>query len=298
MIRHLLHHEIDKQAWDARLSRCAVPWWYGRSWVLDAAAPGWEALVDEATGAQMALPWRKRFGIAYLHQPFLLQRIGVFGGDPQAFLAAVPKRFRYADIYLNAGEMGSSDHAVRISEQQNFELDLNAGMDALRKGYSENMRRNLKKAAGTGLTYEPNAEVEEVLAFLIGSEQFKRWGVDARRIECMERLLRGAQVRGEGFAVSIRAGSELVSCAYFVKAGGRLIFLKGLANEQGRALRAMPLLIDRVIEAHSGAPLILDFAGSNDEDLARFYRGFGAQRAVYLRSVINRLPPLVRNLKP
>ena len=86
--------------------------------------------------------------------------------------------------------------------------------------------------------------------------------------------------------------------AYFVKAGGRLIFLKGLANEQGRNLRAMPMLIDRVIEAHAGASLILDFAGSNDEDLARFYRGFGAQRAVYLRSVINRLPPLVRNLKP
>ncbi len=298
MIRHLKHEEIDKRAWDVRLERCAIPWWYGRSWVLDAASPGWEALVDEATGAQMALPWRKRFGIAYLHQPFLLQRIGVFGGDPQAFLAAVPKRFRYADIYLNAGEVGSPDHTVRISEQQNFELDLNARIDALRKAYSENLRRNLKKAGGNELTDEPNADVEEVLSFLIGSEQFKRWGVDARRIACMQRIVRGAQERGDGFAVTVRAGRVLVAGAYFVKAGGRLIFLKGLANEQGRNLRAMPMLIDRVIEAHAGASLILDFAGSNDEDLARFYRGFGAQRAVYLRSVINRLPPLVRNLKP
>jgi hypothetical protein len=43
---------------------------------------------------------------------------------------------------------------------------------------------------------------------------------------------------------------------------------------------------------------VLDLAGSNDADLARFYGGFGAHRTVYLRAVINRLPPLVRNLKP
>lgn len=298
MIRHLRHAEIDKQAWDGRLERCATPRWYGRSWVLDAASPGWEALVDETTGAQLALPWRKRFGIAYLHQPFLLQRIGVFGGEPGPFLAAIPKRFRYADIYVNAGEVGTLDRTIRISEQQSFELDLNAGIDALRKGYSENLRRNLKKAAGAELTYEPRADVEEVLAFLTGSEQFKRWGVDARRIACMERLLRGAQERGEGFAVAVFVERTLVAGAYFVNAGGRLIFMKGLANQEGRNLRAMPLLIDRVIEAHASTPLVLDFAGSNDEDLARFYRGFGAQRAVYLRSVINRLPPLIRNLKP
>jgi len=298
MIRHLRHEEIDKQAWDARLGRCATPWWYGRSWVLDAASPGWEALVDETSGAQMALPWRKRFGIAYLHQPFLLQRIGVFGGEPGPFLAAIPKRFRYADIYLNPGEIGALGRTIRTSEQQNFELDLNTSIEVLRKGYSENLRRNLKKASGAELTYEPSADVEEVLAFLIGSEQFKRWGVDARRIACMQRTLRGAQERGDGFAVAVRSGRVLVAGAYFVNAGGRLIFLKGLANEQGRTLRAMPMLIDSVIEAHAGSPLVLDFAGSKDEDLARFYRGFGAQRTVYLRTVINRLPPLVRNLKP
>ncbi len=298
MIRHLRHHEIDKEAWDARLERSATPWWYGRSWVLDAASPDWEALIDEETGAQMALTWRKRFGIAYLHQPFLLQRIGVFGGDPGPFLSALPKRLRYADIYLNAGETGPHDRTIRIEEQQNFELDLNAPITALRSNYKENLRRSLKKASVAGLEHEVRADVEEVLRFLTVSEQFKRWRIDARRIACMEALLRGAVERREAFACGMRSNGALVSAACFVNWGGRLIFLKGLASEQGRALHAMHHLLDQVIEEHAGKALVFDLAGTNDADLARFYRGFGATRTVYLRAVINRLPPLFRNLKP
>jgi hypothetical protein len=298
MIRYLKHGEIDKAAWDRRLERCSTPWWYGRSWVLDAASPGWEALLDEDTGAQMALTWRKRFGIAYLHQPFLLQRIGVFGGDPGPFLKALPKRFRYADIYLNPGETVVTDHTVRLTEQQNFELDLSGTVERLRANYAENMRRNLRKEVAATMVHEPHIEVEELLVFLRGSEQFKRWGIDARRIACMEALLRGAQQRSEGFGTGIRMEGRLVAAAFFVNWGGRLLFLKGLANVEGRSVRAMHHLVDKVIEAHAGSPLLLDFAGTNDADLARFYRGFGARRTVYLRAVINRLPPLVRNLKP
>lgn len=298
MIRHLRHDEIDKAAWDARLERCAVRWWYGRSWVLDAACPGWEALVDEGSGAQMALPWRSRFGIRYLYQPFLLQRIGVFGGGPAPFLAAVPKSFRYADIYCNAGAFTASDALTRITEQQNLELDLGPPVEVLRAGYGENLRRNLRRPGAEGLRFEEGADVEVVIAFLKGSEQFRRWGIDPVRVACMERLMRGAMAHGEGRPFVMWHGDVPVAAAFLVEWGGRLIFLKGLANGAGRAMRAMHHLLDRVISLHAGRPLVLDLAGSNDADLARFYGGFGAHRTVYLRAVINRLPPLVRNLKP
>ncbi len=297
MIRHLRHDEIDKAAWDAGLEHSAAPWWYGRSWVLDAACPGWEALVDEVSGARMALPWRSRFGIRYLYQPFLLQRIGVFGGDAAPFLAAIPKAFRYADIYLNAGEVYGTDPHVRLSEQQNFELDLRSPIELLRAGYSVNLRRNLRRPGAEVLRLEEGADVERVLAFLEGSEQFKRWGIDPVRIACMERLMRGAMAHGEGRPYLMWSGGSVLAAAFLVEWSGRLIFLKGLASAAGREARAMHHLLDRVIARHAGRPLVLDLAGSNDADLARFYSGFGAQRTVYLRAVINRLPPLVRNLK-
>ena len=51
----------------------------------------------------------------------------------------------------------------------------------------------------------------------------------------------------------------------------------------------MFLLIDEVIKEYSPGNLVLDFEGSNDASLARFYKGFGAKESSYLSLKINRL---------
>ncbi len=298
MIRYVRHTDIDKAAWDGHLNACSNKLWYGLSNTLDAAAPGWDALIDTETGSQLALPWRKKFGITYSYQPFLIQQLGPFSpvpsrSDTSRFIAAIPDHFRYADIYLCAGDAS----APHLSEQQNITIDLRDPIDAIRKRYSENHRRNLRKTEGAANGWDANAALDELISFFRGSDQFKRWRIDASRIATMERVLRSAADRNEGFACGVRQQGMLVAGAFFVHWGGRLIFLKGLANEQGRALHAMHYLIDHVIAEHAEQPLLFDFAGTNDPDLARFYLGFGGERSVYLRALINRLPPLIRLLK-
>jgi len=60
----------------------------------------------------------------------------------------------------------------------------------------------------------------------------------------------------------------------------------------------MPWLIDNFIRQNSGKPLILDFEGSNNEGLARFYGSFGSNRIEYQRYVRNFLPgPLNKALQ-
>lgn len=301
MIRYVPHHAIDKAAWDARLERCANALWYGRSAILDAASPGWDALIDEEAGAQLAIPWRRRFGIPYAYQPFVIQQLGPFMAAPSPagttrFLQAWPDRFRYADIYLCPGEAQARQPGVTLSEQVDLLLPLNAPIEALRARYSTNHARNLKKPVPAGMTFGP-VDVEEVIAFLERSEQFRRWGIDPLRRAAMGRILRAAAADGTGFGRGMRVGGELAAAGFFALWGGRLIFLKGLATARGRELRAMHHLMDQVIAAHAGRPLTLDFAGSNDPQLARFYAGFGAGRMLYLRAVVNRLPPLIRRLK-
>jgi hypothetical protein len=60
----------------------------------------------------------------------------------------------------------------------------------------------------------------------------------------------------------------------------------------------MHALMDNVVVEHAGSGLVLDFAGGNDPQLARFYSGFGAERELYFRALVNRLPPLIRLMKP
>ena len=58
----------------------------------------------------------------------------------------------------------------------------------------------------------------------------------------------------------------------------------------------MTFLIDSVIREFSPSKLVLDFEGSNDPNLARFYKGFGAKEVEYKSLIINRLPLPVKCL--
>lgn len=302
MITYLRHADIDTAAWDRRMAACSNASWYGLRDTLDAATPGWDALVDEATGAQMPLPWRMKYGIRYLYQPFLIQHLGPFSPKPgkddaARFLRALPKRFRYADIYvLGAGITGVAD--VRAEERTNHVLHLNGPVEALRKSYSVNHRRSLRKAEQLGVVVERNVDSGRVIAFLESSEQFKRWGIDAAQRSTMRRVLEATEEAGTGFGRMVSDNGEGAAAAWFVREGGRIIFLKGMGSAKGRDLRAMHALIDDVISESASTGMLLDFAGGNDPQLARFYSGFGAGPVLYSRALMNRLPPLIRQMKP
>ena len=60
---------------------------------------------------------------------------------------------------------------------------------------------------------------------------------------------------------------------------------------------AMPFLIDNFIKEASNSGLVFDFEGSNDLNLARFYKSFGAIDEPYQNLKINRLPLFLRLFK-
>ena len=75
--------------------------------------------------------------------------------------------------------------------------------------------------------------------------------------------------------------NELCAAAFFLKNNNRLIFLFSGADESARENRAMTLLLDSVIREYASSRTVFDFEGSNDVNLARFYRGFGAKKISY-----------------
>ena len=61
----------------------------------------------------------------------------------------------------------------------------------------------------------------------------------------------------------------------------RITFLFSGNSVLGKTRQAMTYLVDQVIREYAGTDYVLDFEGSDDLNLARFYLGFGAQEVKY-----------------
>lgn len=299
MIRYLRHDRIDKAAWDALLDRCTGPVWYARSAVLDAACPGWEALWDDERGALMPLTHHRKWGIPYLYQPFPLQQLGVFAATDDAlrngeFLRALPARFRLADIYLTNAAVEGAGRGWRFTTRQDQLVPMDRPIAAIRKGYSSNHQRSLRRAEAAGLELDATMGPEAFMDFLTSAPQWPAWKVGARQQGSLRRLLQVIHQRGEGVCVAVLHAGRPVAAGCFVHHGDRTLFLKGLTLPEARSLNAMHLLIDRMLEQRAGSARWLDLAGSSDPALARFYAGFGAVTTLYLHALLRRFPVSLR----
>jgi hypothetical protein len=300
MIRHLGHGDIDKVWWDARIVGSSAPLWYARSAVLDAASPGWEALVDDSNNAVMPLTVNSKWGISYLYQPFAVQRLGVFAPlhDPVqvgAFLSAIPRHFRLWDICLHTVGCEGAPLDVVLRERTNMELQIGPDAARIRDAYGESHRRGLRKWADEGEVLPVDGAA--FLTFVTGSSQFKQWGIKRAQIATLVRLATTAEALGDAQLLGLRRGSEWLAMGLFVTWAGRTIFLKGLSAPEGRGVFALHRVMDAAIGNAIGRSVTFDMAGGDAPDLRRFYAGFGATPGLYLHAGLDRTPPLVRWIK-
>ena len=293
MIRHVRHAQIDKTEWDRRLLTCANRLWSAQSWVLDLAAPGWEALMDESSGPLMPLTWRRKYGIRYLFQPFGLQQLGAFSphaiteDHAAAFLGAIPREFRFADICVNEAMPSFASGGWTSRPMRNALLALTADREALSSAYAKGHRRNLKTAKAEVLA---DVGVREFTDLFVRTIERRYGPFDREGMRTLPVLLGGALERGQGTLTGVRIGNELVAAAFFTNWGGRRTLLRSAADEQGQELRAMFHIVDAYIGSCAATGDVLDFCGSNDPHVMRFNEGFGARPATYFRMRRNTLP--------
>jgi len=294
MIEHLRHGEIDKAWWDRQLLQCANRMWYAQSWVLDLTAPGWDALVDRSSGAIMPLTHRRKFFLKYLFQPYGTQQLGVFAPRyskalGEAFIEAIPAIFKYCDIALNEAMQDLKvDHVELIPLDQQV-LPLDRSYEELAAGYSKGARRNLRKAQDGPPVIDDVTPAE--FRSLFARTTAKRFNSGRRSDhDTMEKVIEKAIAIGQGRIIGLRDRGELCAAACFMEWEGRAIFYKSAADRIGQGHMGMFRLTDHYIREFAGTGLLLDFAGSNTDSVARFNAGFGAERRVYLRLKYDRLP--------
>ena len=294
MIHYLEHNQIDRQKWDDLMVAHGPI--YAQSWYLDVVHPEWEALVLEEYEAVMPITGGRKFGVPYLFQPFFVQQLGIVSSRPLSpaqqteFLSAIPKKFRFAEIRLNESN-AFDDNIQGIEYHRNVVLDLNQDYDTIRAHYHTNTKRNLAKAEGNGLALVDETELSEIIALFRENRgaKVKVWG-EAEYVT-LTQLYEAAVHHRHAFIVGVKhqETKELLCGGLFMKTAERIVFLFSGCGERGKQLQAMTFMMDGVIRRFAHQPMLFDFEGSDDDNLARFYLGFDSAERPYPAYSFNRL---------
>jgi len=302
MIRYFTHINIDKTKWDVAIDKAVNGNIYAKSWYLDIVSPEWEALTDENYKTIMPLTWRSKFGYKYLFPPFFTQQLGIFtqenlsASTVQEFLKSIPEDIRFIEIQLNHHNKFQSAE-FEISERLTHHLNLNYSYEDLQKNYSENLKRNLKKSAQSNLAITSDFRTKDLITLFRSAKGNDIATLKDSDYARLQDLLLAAEQRNLLTKLAVHINNELAAGVLFLHSNHEYILIFSAVNEEARQTGAMSLLIDHFIRSHANQKMNLDFEGSMDANLARFYKSFGAAEVVYLQIRKNDLPFYLRWLK-
>lgn len=309
MVQYLNHTEIDRKKWDECISGSRNCRAYALSWYLDTVCKNWEALVEGDYMAVMPLTARKKYGINYLFQPYFAQQLGIFSpgkisaSEVENFLKAIPEKFRLIEICINTENsteitLPSAFAGFSLKKNSNYELELNKDYQSVYKLYSENTKRNIKKAVQNGISISSeNVNVKAIVDLFRKNKGAEFPQLKNDYYELIESLVKtGLKKNVVKCLGAFGPEKNLCAGAIFLIYQERAIFLFSASGE-AKNNGAMFLLIDRFISEYSETIHILDFEGSNNPGLARFYKSFASKEYVYLQLKKNNLPKYIKWLK-
>lgn len=291
--------------WDDAINNSVNAYVYAYSYFLDIVTDGqWDALILDDYELIMPLPYKVKYGFKYIYQPPFNQQLGIFykskcsNFDIFEFLHALPKNVKFLELNFNKFLFGRIPEQFVSATNNNFELEVTDNYERIYQNYSTNLKRNLKKAVGFGLkeiNYVKPEELVQLFSLNKGSQLKVYKDSDYQKLIKLTYLLmhKGkAEIKGV-----INEMNTIIAAALFVRSNNRKIFLFSGLSEEGKEKSAMPFLIDNYIKSDQFGHYILDFEGSNDENLARFYKSFGSSKFQYQRVLIDNLPFPIKQLK-
>lgn len=294
--------EIDDKRWNGcvHFALGAPP--YAYTWFLDNVCEEWFGLVVGNYKIVMPVVVGKKYGINYTYQPFFTQQLGIYAEVPlsqetiDAFFAAIPKEIKYMEMALN--ESNFSPNVGEIKERHNYLLDLNTSHESIKKKYSGNILRKLKKAEKAGLYINKQLSPEAFAHYYRKHTAPKIKDFEDKHYYMILRLVYKAMHYNMGFILGVHnPEGELLAANFLINHPQRLINLMPASNAQGNQDGAMAFLIDYLVSTNAEQYKYLDFEGSMIEGVANFYKGFGAKKASYYHVKVNLLPKILRIFK-
>ena len=302
-ITYLQRNEINTQQWDACVgSNINTASLSGMSWYLDSCCKQWDAIIINNYQSVIPLPYRKKFGIRYVYPPFFAPRLGVMGKEITAstwddVLTCIGKKFKWTDMILPPQTPIHTDN-YPCFKNRTYVLDLRHPYDLLCQRYSSNHRRNCKKAMENQLTFVENADIDTIISLFVDNMgKTKEVGYAKKDYNELKNLIAFLQTKDavEVLGVADKNG-KLCAGAFFTHQFGKYNFLFSGREKTNKEDRSMFFLIDNFINNHANNAYDLNFNGSNNDLIARFYAGFGAEESYSCQLYLNNLNSVERNI--
>jgi hypothetical protein len=260
---------------------------FAQVWVQDCLHHQWQYVINAEEQLLLRIPVVKKWGLSAYLQPLFIRSLDITGSNHKADLAALLVFLKKQNfLHLNISLPQGSQFPLATGKFQ--VLQLGKPIDELRQGYSENVKRSLKKAKNLTLF---TISFTAFHSFFTEQKGENLGNLNAAAWLRLRTLFANAHEKEQAFCVGVLSNTELLAVGLFFKFQQELYFMKGTLNAQGKEKGALVFLIDGVIEKHIDECTSLDFIGSNQESIAAFYRKFGAKDQNY--GIIKGRIPLV-----
>ena len=312
-LTYLPRHEIDDQKWNQCIDASSTGNVYALSWFLDNWNREWTALVEQGEDhyvTVMPFQMKRHLGIHYVYQHPMVVELGVFTIRPifdqaqfDRFVAQAFAPFRYVAKYrFYTGSLLYRTPIARPTQHTTHHLLLNQPYSEIYQSYTTNRKRNLKRSQGYEQRVTESQDIvpltnmharytiPRIEAKSVGTGTYVAWdGSDLVSLFAMAKQHSIARL----YYVVDALGQPLAGGLYF-EYHQRIIYYFGSATTQGLSYQSMTYLMDYIIRQHAENPYVLDFEGSMDPGVARFYRSFGSIPMTFDEIQILRLPAFLR----
>jgi hypothetical protein len=301
MIVYHKNQEIDREQWDncIRNSSCLKPYPY--SWYLDIMSPGWEALVDDDYDSVFPIPALRRFGIQYISTPAFLQQLGAFSPDKPAeraiveFLYYLPDFFKFTDLNI-AQKINISGY--KVTEKQNYVLDLSKSYDELLAGFSANCKRSIESAGKKNTELTTDIKPDELIDLHIQIMGRDLKDVKPKDFQKLRNLMNFCLKNKKGRIMGVRQGrKKLAHGIFIIETHGYKTLQFIVSTPKARDKHLEYYSLNEIIKQYAGTRTILDLSAVSLSPDSSLPAAFGATPEPYYRIYRNRLLWPVKILK-
>jgi hypothetical protein len=275
MILYLKRAALDVEKYDLCIENSIQSRIYAFSWYLDIVADHWDVLVLNDYEAVMPLPWKKKFGLKYITQPYFCQQLGIFSKEEiseeiqRQFIRKIPLKFLKVSLALNS-------HNLLIGQQikKNLSVKLNKNYESICKNYSKGRKHAIKVAEKNQLMVAETS----IQSLIDIQKKFYQYEFSEEKLQKLSIQLLHQQ---KGAILGIFKDEVLLGGALFVFSTKRIVYLFSAFTELGRELQVASFLLNFMLTKNENSQLIFDFEGGNILNMGKFYRSFGAEEEIY-----------------